>query len=182
MSNRKVVLHVGCGPSNLDAILNRFEWREVRMDIDPAVKPDIIGSLVSIPGADGQVDMVYASHCVEHLYSHEVPVALKEFYRVLKPGGTVQIFVPDLSHVAKAVFLGNLDSAPLYESPAGPIYAVDILYGLRSAVASGNEYYAHKTGFTIESLKAKLQEAGFLEVRVRNTDDWGLAATGVKSA
>jgi ubiquinone/menaquinone biosynthesis C-methylase UbiE len=132
--------------------------------------------------ADGLVDLVYASHCVEHLFSHEVPVAMKEFCRVLKPGGTVQIFVPDLSHVAKAVFLGNLDSAPLYESPAGPIFAVDVLFGLRSAVASGNEYYAHKTGFTMESLKAKLQEAGFSEVRVHNTDDWGLAATGVKSA
>jgi len=37
--------------------------------------------------ADGSVDAIYSSHNIEHLYPDEIPVALKEFLRVLKPEG-----------------------------------------------------------------------------------------------
>jgi predicted SAM-dependent methyltransferase len=35
--------------------------------------------------ATGSVDAVVSSHNMEHLYPHEVPLALAEFVRVLKP-------------------------------------------------------------------------------------------------
>ena len=42
------------------------------------------------------VDAVFSSHNIEHLYPHEVPLALKEFMRVLKPDGFVLMTCPDL--------------------------------------------------------------------------------------
>jgi predicted SAM-dependent methyltransferase len=43
--------------------------------------------------ASESVDAIFSSHNIEHLYPHEVPVALAEFIRVLKPG----LFAPSLT-------------------------------------------------------------------------------------
>jgi hypothetical protein len=49
----------------------------------------------------------------------------------------------------------------LYESPAGPIAPIDILYGLRSDLAKGKIYMAHKTGFTYSALQDAFFKSGF---------------------
>jgi hypothetical protein len=50
----------------------------------------------------------------------------------------------------------------LYTSPAGPIMVLDVLYGLSVEIeSSGQDFYAHKTGFTQKSLLAALDRAGF---------------------
>ena len=50
---------------------------------------------------------------------------------------------------------------PLYESDIGPISPIDILYGHRGFIAQGNEYMAHKGGFTYSVLDRAFYEAGF---------------------
>ncbi len=181
-SPQKTVLHVGCGPYGRDSLHKTFrtkEWLEVRLDIDPSVKPDIIGTITDMSGVASEfADALYSSHNLEHVFNHEVPVALAEFYRVLKPGGFALITLPDIQKVAECVAEGNLEDT-LYVSAAGPIAAIDILYGFGEAIARGNHYMAHRTGFTAQSLAKKMQEAGFrdIEVRRENLDLW---ATGYK--
>jgi hypothetical protein len=85
---------------------------------------------------------------------------------VLKPHGMAVITCPDIQAVALEVAQGNLEN-PLYISPAGPIAAIDILYGLGTSIEQGNYYMAHKTAFTAETLKEKLLKAGFEQVKVR---------------
>ena len=65
-------------------------------------------------------------------------------------------------------------------SPAGPIAAIDILYGLGTDLARGNHYMAHKTAFTTETLKQKLLEAGFSQAEVKRDrlNLWATAYTG----
>ncbi len=175
----KLILHVGCGPYDPEALPKPFrtsEWREVRLDLNPAVQPDIVGSITDLSAVpDQSMDAVYSSHNLEHVYAHEVPIALGEFYRVLKPGGRVLISVPDIQEVAEHVATGNLEE-PLYESPAGPISAIDILYGLRTAIAGGNHFMAHRTAFTSESLSQKLKQAGFSKVNIQkgNLNIWAV--------
>jgi hypothetical protein len=56
----------------------------------------------------------------------------------------------------------------LYQSPAGPIMVLDVLYGYSVEIEqSGQDFYAHKTGFTRKSLMAALLKAGFAKVYVR---------------
>src|SRR5262249_28423134 len=112
------------------------------------------------------VDGVWSSHNLEHLYAHEVPLALREFHRVLKPGGVVLITLPDLQQAAAFVARGNLEGV-LYTSPAGPISAIDVLFGHRASVERGNVFMAHKTGFTAQTLAQKLHDAGFVNVQVK---------------
>ena len=120
----RVVLHVGCGPYNPAKLHRKFQepgWRQLRYDIDPDVAPDIVGSITDMAAvADASVDAVWSSHNVEHLYAHEVPLALAEFRRVLKAGGFALITLPDLQKVAELVAADKLEE-PAYISPAGPI-------------------------------------------------------------
>ena len=161
----KTVLHVGCGTAALPK--DEFTgWREWRLDIDERVKPDVVGTLTALPIADGYCDAVYSSHNVEHLFEHEVPVALKEFARVLKPGGELVMAVPDVQEVFEKVTEVGLDT-PLYESSGGPICGADILWGWRKETAQGNAFYGHKTGFTEGRIKNLLAAAGFLDVVVK---------------
>src|SRR6185436_17770630 len=53
-----------------------------------------------IPFPDGVFDCVYHSHFLEHLPKNGAPAFLKECYRVLKPGGTIRVAVPNLSYWA----------------------------------------------------------------------------------
>jgi hypothetical protein len=53
----------------------------------------------------------------------------------------------------------------LYQSPAGPITVHDVLYGYSVEIEqSGQEFFAHKTGFTQKSLLKALQKAGFSKI------------------
>jgi len=161
-SEKKKVLNVGCGPvGRAHGFAGFQDWQELRLDIDPAVQPDLVGSMTDMSAvATGSVDAIVSSHNIEHLYPHEVPVALAEFVRVLKDDGMVLITCPDLQSVCARVARGELAS-PLYESSAGPISALDIMYGLRSAMAAGNLYMAHRCGFTLRVLADTLQACGF---------------------
>lgn len=106
------------------------------------------------------VDAIYSSHNIEHLYPHEVPLALAEFKRVLKPNGFAVIACPDLQSVCALIADDKLTDVA-YTSPSGPIAPLDILYGHRPSMASGNLYMAHRCGFTEKVLVATLQDAGF---------------------
>ena len=160
----KTFLHVGCGPQNKSQIkgFDNDGWKEIRFDIDKNVNPDIEGTLTDMSLVEtGSVDAVYSSHNIEHIYPHEVRIALKEFYRVLKDDGIVVITCPDLQSVCEAVVKDKL-LEPLYETPEGDkISPIDILFGWRIPIAQGNEYMAHKGGFTYSALNASFFEVGF---------------------
>jgi predicted SAM-dependent methyltransferase len=164
------LLHVGCGPKRKDRTtpgFNQPQWRELRLDIDVSVKPDVVGTMTDMRAvADASVDAVFSSHNIEHLYPYEVPVALAEFKRVLRDDGFVVITCPDLQSVCALVAQDRLND-PAYQSPAGPIAPLDILYGHRPAMAQGNLYMAHRCGFTRKVLVQTLQQAEFAGVAAR---------------
>ena len=173
----KTFLHVGCGPQYKSQIkgFDNENWKEIRFDIDEKVNPDIVGTLLDMSAVEtGSVDAIYSSHNIEHVFPHEVPIVLREFHRVLKDDGMVVLRCPDLQSVCEAVVDDKL-LQPLYESPAGPISPIDILYGHRPAIARGNEYMAHKGGFTYSVLNDAFIEAGFkMNYGGRNPDRWEL--------
>lgn len=178
----KHVLSIGAGSLQGRGIHNFFRnegWKETRLDIDPRVKPDILASATDLSAhvAEASCDATWSSHVLEHLFQHEVEVALAEMQRVLKPDGFALITCPDLERIAQAITAGNLHKAA-YVSPAGEITPHDMLFGHQGSVRNGNLFMRHNTGFTARSLGELLSKAGFEEVRVlrRSVDLWALAS------
>jgi predicted SAM-dependent methyltransferase len=179
----KTVLNVGCGYPLRQKLHRHFhgpEWREIRLDLDPAVQPDIVCSITDIsPVAADWVDAVWSSHNLEHLQRHEVPLALAEFLRVLKPHGLLLVTLPDLQQVARLVAEDRLEESA-YVSQSGPITPLDMIFGHTASLARGNQFMAHRSGFTARSLHKLLIEAGFVEVTLRQGASFDLWATGYK--
>ena len=176
----KTFLHVGCGPQSKTVTpFNSPAWRELRLDIDPAVEPDYLCSMLDMGVvATDSVDAIYSSHNIEHLMAHQVQQALSEFHRVLKPQGFLILTCPDLQSAAAMIAEDRLDQAA-YVSPGGPITALDILFGYGPLLENGNSFMAHRTGFTLATLTRALEAAGFASVhglrREKSFDLWMLA-------
>jgi SAM-dependent methyltransferase len=160
----RTFLHVGCGRRRKDRTVEAFagpDWNEVTLDIDERIRPDIVDSLPDLEKTpSGRFDAVYSAHILEHLYPHEIEPALRSFWRVLNDDGFAIATCPDLQSIGERLAAGDVEK-PLYVSPAGPVTALDVLYGFRPALAKGNLFMAHHGGFTVQSLVAAFREAGF---------------------
>lgn len=172
-----VVLNAGCGGSLLPPLGTKVA-KEIRMDIEPGVNPDIVASLTAIPLADESVDMVFCKDALEHLYPHEVVKALKEFCRVAR--NRAVIVCPDLNKVAELILAGDLEKKA-YDSPAGPIHPIEMLYGHFPSVISGNLNMAHHYGFTPETLCGHLIAAGFKRAGYHKPSEFDILGIGYKA-
>jgi SAM-dependent methyltransferase len=177
----KRVLNAGSGAASsrrLHRIFQESQWREIRLDIDPSVKPDLVGSVTDMSALvpSRTFDAVWVSHSLEHLHAHKVVEALLEFRRILKPDGFALITAPDLETVARMI----LDHGPdhvAYVSPMGPITPQDMLFGHGDSIRRGMTFMAHNSGFTCDSLGAALSRAGFPMVLCKREgfDVWAVA-------
>ena len=141
-------------------------WEQVLLDVNPQGGADIVLDARRLRELEAaSYDAVYCAHNLEHYYAHETGAVLAGFAHVLRPQGFAEIRVPDLESVLRVMVERRLDvEDPLYVSPAGPVSVRDVLYGFGSEIARGNEYYAHKTGFTRRSLCRALAATGFVHV------------------
>jgi predicted SAM-dependent methyltransferase len=158
------VLNVGGNNKEIPLPPQYAGWEHVLLDIDPRGNPDVVcdaRELSNLP--DSTYDSVYCSHNLEHYYRHDAEKVLDGFIHVLKADGFVFIRVPDMAELMLTVVQKNLDIDDfLYQSPAGPITVRDVIYGLGVEIErSGNDFFAHKTGFTEKSLRSILETAGF---------------------
>ena len=83
-----LILDVGCGI--------RKQPGAIGIDRNPASRPDVLVDLDKFPYpfADNSFDRITAIHVIEHL--SDVIGSMEEFYRLLKPGGTLRIGTPGL--------------------------------------------------------------------------------------
>ena len=180
----KILLNVGAGhPKSGARIPDAFqsaEWKEVRLDIDPANEPDVIGTMLDMSAvANESADALYSSHTIEHLYPNEIPQAMKEFLRVLKPQGYAVITCPDLQAAAEMIAQDKLmDTA--YTTGSGMVVTpFDIVYSHREYTGRDKPYMAHHCGFTLKVLNGTLRSNGFASVagkrRARGLDLWVVA-------
>ncbi len=158
------VLNVGGNTKAIPIPAHYEGWEHHLLDIDPSGAPEIVCDAREMHTlAAGAYDAVYCSHNLEHYYRHDLPKVLAGFLHVLAPDGFADIRVPDMKAVFEDVLKRGLDiDDVLYESPAGPITANDVIYGFGRKIAeTGQDYFAHKNGFTHRSLVLALRSAGF---------------------
>ncbi len=160
----KSVLNVGGGSKAIPIPPHYQGWRHILLDVDPKGGCDITLDarlLRTLPPSS--YDAVYCSHNLEHYHRHHGVEVLRGMHHVLKPEGFLEIRVPDAGEVMRLAIQNRLDlDDVLYRSPAGPILLRDVLWGYHVEIErSGQDYYAHKTGFTLKSLVNFVTPVGF---------------------
>ncbi len=163
----KKVQNVGGNNKSIPLPPQYAEFQHILLDIDPKGSPDIVcdARKLTTLGA-GQFDAVYCAHNLEHYYRHDVKIVLAGFLHVLKDNGFAHIRVPDIHEAMRIAIERDIDiDDVLYHSQMGPIMVLDVLYGHSGQIErSGQDFYAHKTGFTQKSLLNALQKTGFAKI------------------
>lgn len=107
------------------------------------------------PGSvvEGPFDVIYSSHCFEHIPPEDALQTLKSWRALTAPGGELFLSVPDIKTVAAA--LGRKGLAPSVEKAL-----LSVIYGGRT-----DEYDVHVAGYTWSILENLLCEAGWRKRR-----------------
>ncbi len=142
-----LMLHIGCGSVYFDG------W--VNMDLDSPKADRHHDMRQPLPYDDNSVSFIYNEHFIEHLSVAEGLAALKEFYRVLAPGGVVRIATPDLRYVLFRYFFfwRRQDWLKTYGYQWIQTRAEMINIGMRE--------WGHQYLYDEEELGRRLREAGF---------------------
>lgn len=116
---------------------------------------------LAIPEAAASVDVVYSSHMLEHLDRREARLFLQECHRILKPGGTLRLVVPDIKQRVDYYYLDQRDGDALIDSF---IFDLDKPRGLRAwllrAITGGRE---HHWMYDYASLSKLVKSCGFAD-------------------
>ena len=150
-------LHLGCGNVRLDGYLN--------VDVCPSPAVDLVADIVNLPMfADASLEEIRMSAVLEHLYRYQRAAALREWHRLLRPGGTLRIdHLPDFAFIARAY----VERKP---GVLRPTFDLDEVYRYTHGdpVPWNAEEQLHKDLFTRESVACELEAAGFQGVEVVN--------------
>ncbi|MFZ4805463.1 MAG: class I SAM-dependent methyltransferase [Synechococcus lacustris] len=163
-ARQRRVLNVGGQSRGIQLPTPYASFEQVLLDLDPTVGANIVLDVRELTSLEPQqFDAVYCSHNLEHVRQHEVPIVLAGFRHVLKPGGLAHIIVPDLQELMLVCVQQGIDlDGLLYESPMGPITPLDVLFGHGGMIAqSGQDFYAHRTGFSSRTLANVVEASGF---------------------
>lgn len=148
-------LNLGCG----DKILPGF----VNVDIvamRAGARPDVICDLHDLaPFADASADEVMAIHVVEHFWRWDVEAVLREWIRVLKPGGRLVVECPNLASAAREFLANPVEGAR--EGPEGQ-RTMWVYYG---DPKWRDPLMVHRWGYTPASLAELLAAVGLEAVR-----------------
>jgi predicted SAM-dependent methyltransferase len=134
-------LHLGCGKRRLEGWIN-CDLHDSDMDMD----------IRALPFEDNSADEILAVHVCEHFYVLDILSVLKEWQRVLKPGGTIALELPCLDKVIAHFINGNPANMTLWP-----------LYGDPHTHKDG-EPALHKWCWSLISFRRLLEQAGFTEI------------------
>lgn len=147
-------LHLGCG--------KRFLPGFVHIDAVDYPHVDHIATIDNLSFIQtDSVDLIYNCHVLEHFKRRDVERVLSEWHRVLKPGGTLRVSVPDFSKLCE-----------VYQREKKLDLVIGALFGRQDYL-----YNIHYNVFDFISLSKSLDQAGFVNVRYydwRQTEHAGI--------
>ena len=133
-------LHLGCGAKHIPGFFH--------VDVVDLPHIDLKADITRLDVFDdNSIELIYASHVLEHFGRHEYKQVLAEWYRLLKPQGELRIAVPDFEACAN-IYLAN------------PMIELQDILGL---ICGGqrDDYDFHKMVFDEPTLVSALKEIGF---------------------
>jgi len=124
----------------------------LNLDVQSRWEPDLLVDLKQLwPCEDGTAAMVVFHHVWEHEGCGEALAMQREAFRVLQPGRSMLVFVPDLRVLAQRWLLGQIDTQ---------VYMTN-LYG----AFMGDDHDRHRWGYDVVSLRRELEACPWAEVK-----------------
>jgi SAM-dependent methyltransferase len=139
----KLCLNVGSGQRAFVST-DEVQWVNIDKIKRDGMQTDLVADGASLPQADASVDYFVLHHVLEHFWPGDAKALVIEAHRVLKPGGSLLVFVPNLQVLASRWLGGELETQ---------LYLTNV-YG----AYMGNPEDYHKWGFTPQSLADFLWE------------------------
>ncbi len=139
-------LHLGCGDKSFQDYVN--------IDLRKTKATDLVCGITRLPYPDNSVEVIEAYHVIEHLSRHDLPKALREWHRILKPQGKLIVECPDFDKIAGRYLAGD-------EKQLDGIFALQRFEG---------DY--HFFGYNFERLSRALTNTGFTEVVSKTARDY----------
>lgn len=146
-------LHLGCGNKKLEDFIN--------VDIIKLDTTDEVFDMKDIPYKDNTISCVRSEHSLEHLSFENAKKTLKEIFRVLQPGGTLELYLPDLEECCKKYLAGNNLRMVNY-IPEKDWYRFTIFGIQKDANGSIAKHQFHLSGYSKQEIKELLEEIGFI--------------------
>lgn len=134
----KLGLNVGSGQRPFKPVFGEVHWINIDKVSRTEHVPDIVCDGDTLPYPDDHVGYVVLHHVIEHEGCGEAAGMIREAFRVLKPGGSLIVCVPDMHALAKGWMNGRISTQ---------IYMTNV-YG----AYMGNEADRHRWGYTSQSL------------------------------
>jgi predicted SAM-dependent methyltransferase len=152
MESSPIRLNLGAGPKNWPGFVS-VDLPNNWSGVEPDVAADVTGPL---PFPDDHADEVHAYHLLEHIWRWKVADCLREWIRVLKPGGTLVLEMPCLDKIAKIIAHSIIDRTPL--NPRMTIW------GLYGDPSYKSEEMTHKWCYSYTELEEILTELGMVDI------------------
>lgn len=87
-------LNIGCGKD-----IHRGVEKWINLDCKEMPGVDVVHDINNpLPFMDNQIDNILAQHILEHLAPDKKIYILRELWRITKPGGNIEIMLPNYNH------------------------------------------------------------------------------------
>jgi len=138
----KVYVNLGCGVNTSSEFVN--------IDAIPFKHTHWIANIQNLfMFPNNSVDMIYASHVIEHIPRKNVEQSLSEWLRVLKNGGVLRFGVPNFDALVEIYNLSGKNTESIVNQLLG----------------QDGEYDDHHTIWNFEYAKKLLESVGFVDVK-----------------
>jgi len=168
-------LNLGCGGNPSEGYTN--------VDVFKGPGIDEVFQLDAIPYENGTISAILSQHSLEHVTFDRVEKALKEWYRVLCPGGELILKMPDLALSCQGYLkaLQECDHTQINYIDAIQWYKYTI-YGIqRSQAGEPDDAQVHKSGFAVKEMCDILESIGFIIDSAENYNGWGTLSLSIRA-
>jgi predicted SAM-dependent methyltransferase len=159
-------LNLGCGKKTIVGYEN--------VDNFKAEYIDAVYNLYEIPYKDNTISEIHSEHALEHVGYEKGKQAIKDWFRVLKPGGVLDLKIPDLELCIKNFFESTNDNYKEW-------YKYTI-FGYQKALAGeSDDSQIHRWGYTKDEIQKLLEGTGFVIDYLLNYDGHDTPSIGIRA-
>ena len=160
----QLCLNLGCGTRLLDGFVNVDKYSRL---------PNVNNYDIFTLPYGTEVDVIFCAHVLEHLPIRHAKMAVKEWGRVMKDRGMLYLGIPDIEYVMSRLLDKDLD-------PQSREFLMYVLFGFQTNPGNRGDRLDfpvdqgqfHTCGYTKETIKEELENAGFRCVQILNYDGW----------